>query len=205
MSINAFGVSAGFDETIVEDKIYRSEVIPNEMGSGSVIEYVSDSYFIIKKGEIVQGYNKNIFNTVKKTPGVVYEEYPDPVKGLVVTYADDGYILDLIYPDHIENPLLVDSQRVSQSYINNNIRVNSRSIGGFRCDSYTLLAQWGGYPNKLYNCTSILPICPTSTEDVGKPEIDYQSNCSTTVYSRVGTGRATTFSDSIGQANIWSS
>lgn len=198
MSTHTLNVGANFNEPHKADKIYKSDVIPNKMGSKSVIEFISDSEFLLIDGEVVQGYNENIHENMKKIPGVIYEDYPNPVAGLKVTYADDGYLLDLIYPDHIENPLLIESNVISPLHTENNLGLRAKNIGGYPCDSYTLLAQWGGYPNKLYNCTSILPICPSSESNVDVTK----TNCSTTVYSRIGIGRATTFSDQIGQANI---
>lgn len=202
ISTHTLKVSANYNETYKVDKIYKSDVIPNKMGSKSVIEFISDSEFLLIDGEVVQGYNENVFENIKRIPGVIYEDYPNPVAGLKVTYTDDGHLLDLIYPDHIENPLLKESNIISTPHIENNLGFRAQNIGGYPCDSFSLLAQWGGYPNKLYNCTNIQPICRSSESNVDVTKNNYSVDCSTTVYSRIGIGQATTFSDQIGQANI---
>lgn len=133
--------------------------------------------------------------------------YPSPVKGLIVTYADDGLILDLFYPEGETNPLM-DFSNVrhffEEDFSRNSVQATNHNLEGYLCTVSSQLASWGSYPNKLYNCTQVLPICPSSHFDLNKNSTTFEisANCTSTQLLRIGVGRATTFSDPIGQANI---
>lgn len=98
-------------ETIISDEI------PTEMQPDTIINFIDDNaYKIINGGQSSQ---ENIIELPEeindkldaaKKDGTYYTAYhgdmPNPVKGLKVYYADDGYILRLEYPDGINNPLM---------------------------------------------------------------------------------------------------
>lgn len=138
--------------------------IPEKMQPETIIEYISDSeYIILAGGKNEQEQASTNIDLSKNYPYVV-EKLPKPVKGMKVTYATDGYILNIIPP---ENGEVVYAEEV--------IQPNDNGITPYIADYYKLVATWGSYPNKLYRI----------------PGLD----------STIGTGRGTTFSDVIGQAN----
>lgn len=130
-----------FDDSIDENQIFETKVLPSKMGPRSVIEFISDTEFIVIKGYAVDGYDVDVISNMVKVLGVRHEKYPDPVKGLVVTYATDGYMLDLIYPEGVQNPLLIE-ESLGYSTIGI-IEPLSQNIEGYLCNSYALLALWG--------------------------------------------------------------
>ena len=77
-----------------KDYVYYSEYVPNEMGPGTIITFITENEFIIDEGYAVYGYDEDVFKDLPAD----YERYPDPVKGMVVTYASDGLILKIIEP-----------------------------------------------------------------------------------------------------------
>ncbi len=79
-----------------KDTVYLSNYVPNKMGPRTVIEFISENEFLIQEGYAVVGYDINVFEDIDKKPGVIYEEYPAPHKGMVVTYTDDGLLLRII-------------------------------------------------------------------------------------------------------------
>lgn len=89
---------------------YSSRIIPDIMAPQSKIEYISNDRFIILQGVLVQESlkTKHHFVDAHKKPGVHYEAYPDPIKGVIVTYASDGLILNIIFPEGTTNPLLIE-------------------------------------------------------------------------------------------------
>lgn len=189
-----------FDDSVDGKQIFKTEVLPSKMGPKSVIEFISDTEFIVIEGYVVDGYDVDVISNMAKDSGVQPDKYPDPVKGLIITYATDGYLLDLIYPEGQQNPLLIEKSLKFNT--NNIIELQSQNIEGYLCASNTLLALWGNHDNRLYNCTVVLPVCPTSEEHIANKQTTVSPVCSTTINTRIGAGRATTFSDPIGQANI---
>ncbi len=77
-----------------KDHVYYSEYVPNEMGPGTIITFISDNEFVIEEGYAVYGYNEDVFKDYPDD----YERYPDPVEGMVVMYASDGFILRITEP-----------------------------------------------------------------------------------------------------------
>lgn len=154
IAVNLCGVS----------EVFAKEVsIPNEMQPETVIEYISDTeYIVLQGGE--SNHDKKITNSdFPETGEYVIEKLPRPVKGMKVTYATDGYILDIIAPDNGE--VIYEEEFISSL---------EETPSPHMAEAFKLYATWGSYPNKLYK----------------------------TPYGNVlGTGRATTFSDTIGQAN----
>ncbi|MDH6365993.1 MULTISPECIES: hypothetical protein [unclassified Breznakia] len=59
-------------------------LIPASMKPGTIIEFQDERSFLIKEG----GYPELVRN--EKITGL-----PKPYKGMIVTYADDGYILNI--------------------------------------------------------------------------------------------------------------
>ena len=190
-----------FDNSVDGKQIFETEVLPSKMGPKSVIEFISDTEFIVIEGYVVDGYDVDVMSNMPTVSGMRPDKYPDPVKGLIVTYATDGYLLDLLYPEGVQNPLLIEKNLEFKT--NNFIEPQARNIEGYLCDSSTLIAYWGEYDNRLYNCTVILPVCPTSEESIVNDMTNASPTCSTTKNTRIGAGRATTFDDEVGQANIY--
>lgn len=131
----------------------------------SEILYTSDNTYKVLKG----GHVKEESETKLELPeefANANEDYAivetiNPIEGMLVTYASDGLIFDIIYPEGYED--VIES-------------VNTfSSRAAVLPDGITLVATWGSYPNKLY----------------------YNSNTN----EINGAGRATTFSDTIGQGN----
>lgn len=137
--------------------------IPNEMQPETIIEYISDTEYVVLQGGESNQEKKIVNNELPETGAYIVEKLPKPVKGMKVTYATDGYILDIIAPVNV---------RVT--YEEEIVASLEENPSPYMGEAFELYATWGSYPNKLYK----------------------------TPYGNViGTGRATTFSDTIGQAN----
>lgn len=159
---------------------YEGVGIPEEMEPGTIIENTTDHDFKVVKGGFLSESDKEIikennFMVQEELEQTLLEMFPGeeihndfnqhreitPVKGMKVTYADDGLVLGIEYPAEVENPLLKEN--------------NATTYGAILPSEVTLVRSWGSIPNKLY--------------------VDRKSN---TIF---GTGRATTFSDMVGQVN----
>lgn len=147
------------------DSEYTTTEIPDEMQPYSEIVFTSDNtYEIVKGGHVevkseidyeVPDYLKNANEQYAVT------EIIKPAEGMIVTYASDGLIFDIVYPEGYE---------VESTQLN-----TPSTRGAILPDNLVLLASWGSYPNKLYYDSSTKKI--------------------------YGAGRATTFSNTIGQGN----
>lgn len=135
-------------ETIISDEI------PTKMQPDTIINFIDDNaYKIIKGGQSSQ---ENIIELPEeinakldaaKKDGTYYTAYhgdmPNPVKGLKVYYADDGYILRLEYPDGVKNPLM-------QEVISPNESIVQLETRGGPGPNDTLLYVWGDHDNQIW-------------------------------------------------------
>lgn len=139
--------------------------IPDEMQPYSEILYTSDNTYKVLKGGHVEEESKTKLELPEKYANAneefVIVETIIPVEGMIVTYASDGLIFDIVFPEGHE-----DVAKQLNTY---------SSRAAVLPDGLSLVATWGSYPNKLY----------------------YDS-ISNEIH---GVGRATTFSDTIGQGN----
>lgn len=197
------GIVADSSEDIHEidpvSEVYFSRKIPDKMYPGSKIRYISSSEFIIESGGVVNDTFKDFASIPSdKKEDVIYENYPDPITGLVITYASDGLIDEFIFPSNVQNPLLVEKDTPRSAFSAKNLVEFEpfAIIGGIFCDYSAEVARWGTYPNVLYNCTELNNSSVYSDVNEATPFGPVYRNY------RIGTGRATTFSDTIGQANI---
>ena len=158
---------------------YDGTKIPTEMQPETVIRYTTDKDFEIVKGgflstkeleklqqeqkstqDMLQGLlNEKISNQNIDRTESYYEEIK-PSKDMVVTYADDGMILDIKSPNTIQKDLVKETTDV---------------YGIVLPEGVSAVRTWGSAPNKLY--------INRSTNRI------------------IGTGRATTFTDTKGQGN----
>lgn len=159
-----FGTCLNVQNIHAVNKEFSDNVIPEKMQPYSEIIYTSDTTYEVVKG----GHTDDLSVVELELPSYlqkvdesnVISEVIVPVKGMRVTYASDGLIFDIIYPDGYSNK--------------SKVRTSS-SKGAILPDGLSLVAKWGSYPNKLYYDSSMDRI--------------------------MGVGRATTFSDTIGQGN----
>lgn len=144
-SFSAINISAYEADDIIE-----YEHIPVKMQPCSIIEFIDDTHFVILQGGLAED------EAEYSRAGM-----PKPKAGLVVTFADDGFILDTDFPDSVLNPY-------------GDIENDEYSIMPYYVikPGYDLVGRWGAHNNYLY-----------------------QSETGTNMY---GTGRATTFSDTVG-------
>lgn len=70
-----------------KDHVYYSETIPDKMGPGSIIKFISENEFVVEEGYAMGGYDTD-----------TSLDYPKPLKDMVISYADDGYILKILEP-----------------------------------------------------------------------------------------------------------
>lgn len=126
---STFMVNAYESEDVIE-----YEHIPVKMQPYSIIEFIDDTHYVILQGGVVEDEQEY------SRAGM-----PKPKAGLVVTYADDGFVLHAIFPDNIENPyedLEPDDYGVEPyAYI-------------FDGEEYDRVAVWGSNKNTLYQKTS---------------------------------------------------
>ena len=159
-------------------EIVCSDTIPDKMQPETIISFISDDKYIIEKGGISQEKHEIVLPEeiadkiqTAKNDGSYYTAYhaelPDPVEGLKVYYADDGYILRFVYPEGVENPLMKEVKSPNE----NIVRKETREGPG---PNDTLLYTWGAHNNQIW-------------------KIAYSST------ARLGFGRATNFTDRIGQ------
>lgn len=170
----------------VSSKAVESKEVPQKMLPYSKIEYVSETEFIILSGGTTE---ESLLKTVEeeKLSGVVYEEKLKPFKGLIVVYGSDGLLFDYVGDVAKINP---SSKEIPSGHF---IVVKSSLT---ECDRYYLLYSWGAFPNRLYRCEKDVMV--TKTEMMATEKIMETYPFKTIV----GSGRATTFDDDIGQGNI---
>lgn len=130
-----------------QDGYIKTDTIPEEMLPYSEIEFVNNDEYVIKKGGNVKKYSK-IYSepiTIKTLKNidissVYYGSLPKPVKGLKVYYASDGFILNLEYPNGMQNPMLEPLK--DESY-------TIKPFGG-PSQNDKLLYTWGAHKNQVY-------------------------------------------------------
>jgi hypothetical protein len=171
-----------------DDWVYSPE-IPGEMQPYTLIEYVTNQSYVIIEGGPVKSPSKiemsdvqrNLLEQAKRNGSyytAIHEEYPSPVKGVRVQYSSDGFIHDIVFPEGVENPLLQPKQPLSGM-------VNAGAAPVILVDAdgtgieMEIIAVWGNHRNTLYKVLNT----PNNK-------------------GRYGIGRATTFNDTIGQADI---
>lgn len=124
--------------------------IPDYMQPYSVIEYTSPTEYRIVKGgvptaeqaarakaELEQWKSASPFAGMDDVEG---DKLLAPVKGVVVTYASDGYLQDIEYPEGTPNPL---RQPAPPSYPGGTAQ--TRGV-----PEYYLIAKWGNHGNTLH-------------------------------------------------------
>ena len=169
----------------VSSKAVESKEVPQKMLPYSKIEYVSETEFIILSGGTTE---ESLLKTVKeeKLSGVVYEEKLKPFKGLIVVYGSDGLLFDYVGDLAKINP---SSKEIPSGYL---MLVNSSLTA---CDRYYLLYSWGAFPNRLYRCEKDVMVTKGEIKATEKTVEIY-------VFKTIeGSGRATTFMDTIGQGD----
>lgn len=159
------------------NKLYAFEevLIPETMQPNTVIEYVSDTEYAIIVGGKSKQRNKN--SKIKQTlqndllkdkiideSNYKVEKMPKPIKGMKVTYATDGKVLNIIVPDQ---------KTIEYTEVEVFSKQPKTSLPPLPPINLKVIATWGSNSNTLYR-------------GLGK------------IW---GVGRATTFSDTIGQAN----
>lgn len=134
---------------------YEQKNIPEIMQPNTIIEYTSDSNFEIKKGGFLNSEDLSVKENQMKENQLIADkvlqkhfsnesinkdynltEKITPIKGMIVTYADDGLILNIEYPKNVDNPLLKQN--------------NQQTRGAILPSGVTLVRTWGSTPNKLY-------------------------------------------------------
>lgn len=133
----------------------EQDKIPEIMQPYTVIEYTSnDDFKIIEGGFLSSNELNKVENYLKKSElesqTMLKNRFQDeqinteynltekisPVKGMEITYASDGLIFSVKYPENVENPLKKES--------------NKQARGPILPPGVNLVRSWGSYPNKLY-------------------------------------------------------
>lgn len=114
------------------DDVIEYEHIPVKMQPCSIIEFIDDTHFVILQGGLAEDeaeYSR--------------DGMPKPKTGLVVTYADDGFILDTDFPESVLNPY-------------DDIESEEYSVMPYYAilPGYDLVARWGAHNNLLYQSES---------------------------------------------------
>jgi hypothetical protein len=149
---------------------YDCPQIPEPMQASSVIEYVDNHTVRVKEGGFIS--NNTSKNLSEK--GM----YSKPVKGMVVKYATDGYILEIINPNEPNRQTMKKLHPAPPMSANESPALLKNSGAALYASSTWILDHtWGSYSNKLYHSS-------------------YNAN------TKRGVGRATTYNDTIGQSNI---
>ncbi|MEA4820871.1 MAG: hypothetical protein VB122_01355, partial [Erysipelotrichales bacterium] len=117
-------------------KIYSTK-IPDKMMPYSEIAFVDSTHYVIVEGGLANDLTTSDISD-SKTPGI-----PDPVAGLTVTYASDGYLQDITFPDGVTNPLLIENAGIASA--NGAPILRAPFIPG-----YQLMHTWGISQNYLY-------------------------------------------------------
>lgn len=84
----------------------KENPIPTQMEPGSIIEFINEDEYIIISGAELKVPN------IDKTSGL-----PTPEKGMVVTYADDGYIQHIRLADGSDPGVKPDEDISNFSYV----------------------------------------------------------------------------------------
>jgi hypothetical protein len=90
--------TSGTDKSSVNDDITKCVRIPDPLQPRSEIIYVSDTEVKVLKG----GFLSSDIEKYVSPEGM----YAEPIEGMRITYADDGYILRIIYPEGVEDPAM---------------------------------------------------------------------------------------------------
>ena len=130
--------------------------IPEPMPANTLIRYVSDTKYEIINDNLKKQqfeYNENDYNEIiptsinPSTDQSVIETYPAPCKDMFVQYGTDGLVNKIYVPKNISinsNVTVVES-----TYAINNNEENLQLLG-VDDPHYSLIAQWGSYPNYLW-------------------------------------------------------
>ncbi|MPM89695.1 hypothetical protein SDC9_136807 [bioreactor metagenome] len=116
-------------------EIYSTK-IPDKMLPYSEITFIDSTHYVIDEGGLANDLTTSDTSD-SKTPGI-----PGPVAGVTVTYASDGCLQDITFPDGVTNPLLHSQPLSSASSL-----ITTRVIIP---DGYSVVAQWGSHNNTLY-------------------------------------------------------
>lgn len=142
------------------------DLIPDQMLPYSEILFIDGNSFEIIKGgysyEEKQFDNEIPNNLLNANDNYTQVETINPVPGMKVIYASDGFIYDIVYPKGVDSVYLNETN-------------DKLTKGPILPEDIYQVATWGSYPNKLF--------------------IDRKTDLIN------GSGRATTFSDTIGQGN----
>lgn len=118
-------------------EIYSTK-IPDKMLPYSEIKFVDSTNYVILEGGLADDLTTSNTND-HKTPGI-----PEPVAGVTVTYASDGYLQDISFPDGVINPLLNEISGITSA--NETPILRTPIIPG-----YQLTHTWGASQNYLYS------------------------------------------------------
>lgn len=138
--ISVFAVSSEGKE------VTKSDNIPDEMLPYSEIKFIDNNHYIINQGGISAEKSKIIYNNayndkdlkVRDENGKLQVEIANPrkpVKGMVITYADDGFINKVSYPKGMQDPTPFEAPIIQ-----------SRAPG----PGDVLLYRWGAHDNRIY-------------------------------------------------------
>ncbi|MDQ0360588.1 hypothetical protein [Breznakia pachnodae] len=84
----------------------KENPIPTQMEPGSIIEFINEDEYII-----ISGAELKVPNTDK------IDDLPTPEKGMIITYADDGYIQHIRLADGSDPTVKTDENISNFSYI----------------------------------------------------------------------------------------
>lgn len=149
------------------EKTYYVSRIPDYMQPLSEIEFVDTNHFVIKKGGFNQNkeklgtQNQNMPEELKdavKNGVIITQDYPEPKKGVKISYADDGYINEITL-----NGKDYEGEDNKEDVMK---KVKTRGL-------VPIVHTWGKHDNTLVIINGLVS----------------------------GKGRATTFTDKIGQKN----
>lgn len=119
-------VGNGIGTSVFFGAVYNAPYVPEEMAPGSVIVYNHDHYFKIQEGGLPQDGLKMPDLYPGNELGVIYERPHRGVKGIIVTYADDGFINDIIYEGNKYDAI----HKYSETYI------GTGSHGGYHGNAF---------------------------------------------------------------------
>lgn len=129
-AINNINASESIDDNDSNLESYFIDFIPDYMQPGSKIEFIADNKFIVIEGDVSENTFIAPSNDSNYPPEVYVEEYPDPIKGMIVTYADDGLINKIIYPEGVEDPLLQEKTQIWKiKYLDNSSASDLKTFG----------------------------------------------------------------------------
>lgn len=132
----------------------ESNIVPAEMQPGTVITFSDDNHYVINQGgkidketEIQLPPEIEEKLAEAKADGTYYtafhQEALKPVKGLKVTYADDGFILRTEYPDGVVDPM-------TQKVVSPNETLVRKDVKEGPGPNDTLLYTWGKHENQIW-------------------------------------------------------